>query len=221
VALAEALPSASAALAVPDAVPEVPLAEDVECAGGAGGTGPLMTDSVAGFDVVLPTELVNTASNWVPVSVNAGVKVYEVEVAPLIGVKLDAPDASDSHWTAGAGLPDAAAVKVTGTPTVAVSDVGDLVTLGTKSTVSVATFDVVLPTELVNTASYRVPLSPATGVNEYEVEVAPLIGVKFDAPTAFNHCTVGAGLPDAAAVKVTWLPAFTVWLCGWVVTTGL
>ena len=34
------------------------------------------------------------------------------------------------------------------------------------------------------------------------------------------HCTVGAGLPLAAAVKVTVLPASTVWLVGFVVTVG-
>ena len=34
------------------------------------------------------------------------------------------------------------------------------------------------------------------------------------------HCTVGAGVPVAAAVKVTGWPAVTVWLIGLVVTTG-
>ena len=34
------------------------------------------------------------------------------------------------------------------------------------------------------------------------------------------HCTVGAGVPEAAAVKLTDVPALTVWLLGLVVTTG-
>ena len=35
-----------------------------------------------------------------------------------------------------------------------------------------------------------------------------------------SHCTVGVGLPLAAAVKVTVLPVLTVWLAGFVVTVG-
>jgi hypothetical protein len=34
------------------------------------------------------------------------------------------------------------------------------------------------------------------------------------------HCGVGAGTPDAAAVKETDVPAVTVWLAGWADTTG-
>ena len=36
----------------------------------------------------------------------------------------------------------------------------------------------------------------------------------------FFHWKVGAGVPLAAAVKVTLAPAFTVWLTGCVVITG-
>ena len=35
-----------------------------------------------------------------------------------------------------------------------------------------------------------------------------------------SHCTVRAGLPLAAAVKVAVPPALTVWLAGFVVTVG-
>ena len=35
-----------------------------------------------------------------------------------------------------------------------------------------------------------------------------------------SHCTVAVGLAEAAAVKVTLLPAVTVWPDGWVVTVG-
>src|SRR5690348_10127702 len=34
------------------------------------------------------------------------------------------------------------------------------------------------------------------------------------------HCTVGAGKPDAAAMKLTEFPLFTVWFDGLVVTAG-
>ena len=41
------------------------------------------------------------------------------------------------------------------------------------------------------------------------------------APLAFTcHCTVGAGVPVAAAVNVAVLPTGTVTLAGWLVTTG-
>ena len=52
-------------------------------------------------------------------------------------------------------------------------------------------------------------------------EVAPVISVKVMPPSVLTcHCTVGVGVPLAAAVKVTGLPAVIVWLVGWVVTTG-
>ena len=35
-----------------------------------------------------------------------------------------------------------------------------------------------------------------------------------------SHCTVGVGLPLAAAVKVAVPPALTVWLAGFVTTAG-
>ena len=53
------------------------------------------------------------------------------------------------------------------------------------------------------------------------VAVAPLMSVKVTPPSVLTcHCTVGVGVPLAAAVKVTALPAVTVWPLGWVVTTG-
>ena len=53
------------------------------------------------------------------------------------------------------------------------------------------------------------------------VLVAPAMGVKVEPPSVLTcHCTVGVGLPLAAAVKVAVCPAVTVWLAGWVVTIG-
>ena len=39
-------------------------------------------------------------------------------------------------------------------------------------------------------------------------------------PLSTCHCTVGVGLPLAAAVNVTLAPVHTVWLLGSVVTNG-
>ncbi|MGA2835641.1 MAG: hypothetical protein ABSF84_03490 [Acidimicrobiales bacterium] len=51
--------------------------------------------------------------------------------------------------------------------------------------------------------------------------MAPLTGVKVSPPSVdTSHCTVGVGLPVAAAVKVAVAPATTVVLAGSVVTTG-
>ena len=44
------------------------------------------------------------------------------------------------------------------------------------------------------------------------VLVAPAMLVKLAPPLVERcHCTVGVGTPDAAAVKVTEVPGFTVW----------
>ena len=58
-------------------------------------------------------------------------------------------------------------------------------------------------------------------VKLYVVEVAPLMLVNVVPPLLLTcHWTVGVGLPLAAAVNVTVLPAVTLWLVGLVVTTG-
>jgi hypothetical protein len=78
------------------------------------------------------------------------------------------------------------------------------------TTVSVAALVVTVPTELVNTALYIFPFCEKVVVKVSVVEVA--LGTLLNAPplTLTCHCTVGAGLPLAAAVKVTLLPALTV-----------
>jgi hypothetical protein len=58
-------------------------------------------------------------------------------------------------------------------------------------------------------------------VNVRVVDVAPLMSV--NAPLELGrtcHCTVGAGLPEAAETNVAELPLTTVWLAGLVVTEG-
>src|SRR5580698_9349190 len=89
-------------------------------------------------------------------------------------------------------------------------------------TINVAALLVAVPTVLVNTASYSFPLSVVVvSVIVRVVEVAPLMAVQVFPPSVdTDHCTVGVGVPLAAAVKVALSPAVTVWLAGWVVTAG-
>ena len=53
------------------------------------------------------------------------------------------------------------------------------------------------------------------------VEVAPAMLVNVEPPLVLTcHCTDGAGVPVAAAVKLADWPAVTVWLVGLLVTLG-
>ena len=72
-------------------------------------------------------------------------------------------------------------------------------------TVSVALLLVAEPAELVATTEYVPASSAATLAIEKEALVAPAILV-----LSLRHWKVGAGVPLAAAVKVTALPAVTV-----------
>ena len=121
------------------------------------------------------------------------------------------------HCTVGVGVPLAAAVKVTGLPAVTVWLVGWVVTTGATAavTVSVAGWLVALPATLVKTASYSLPSSVALVVKVSVVAVAPVMSAKVTPPSVLTcHCTVGVGVPLAAAVKVTGVPAVMVWLVG-------
>jgi hypothetical protein len=97
-----------------------------------------------------------------------------------------------------------------------------LVIAGGGTTPNAAAVVVALPTVFVKTARYLFPLCAAVTAVEVNVaDVAP--------PTLLNvtplsvltcHCTVGAGLPLAAAVKLALLPAVTVWFAGFIVIAG-
>src|SRR5882757_2393894 len=92
---------------------------------------------------------------------------------------------------------------------------------GPAVTVSVAAVVVALETLLVKTARYWLPESPSDVEKVKVVEVAPMISVKVPPPLVLIcHCTVGVGLPEAAAVKVTVLVAEMLWLKGLVVIAG-
>ena len=77
-----------------------------------------------------------------------------------------------------------------------------------SSTVKVAGVVVAVLTELVNTARYWLPLWAVVVAKLNVVEVA--LGMFVNAPPMLTcHCTVGVGLPVAAAVKVAVDPAGT------------
>ena len=101
-------------------------------------------------------------------------------------------------------MPDAAAVKLTGWPATIVWLFGLVVTAGALLTTNVAADEVAVPTLLVNTARYSSPDCVAVAVNEYVVDVAPEILVNEEPPLVLLcHCTVGAGVPVAMAVRLT------------------
>jgi len=93
---------------------------------------------------------------------------------------------------------------------------------GTVWTVSVAALDVAAPTVFVKTGRYSYPLSARVETATRRVVlVAPPMLVQLEPPLVEScHCTVGVGLPDAAAVKVALAPAVTVSLAGWALTVG-
>src|SRR5258708_5627443 len=77
------------------------------------------------------------------------------------------------------------------------------------------------PHEFVKTARYWFPFCPAVAVKLRVVEIAP--GMLLKVAPAFVlpcHCTVGAGVPLAAAVNVAVWVAKTVRLAGFAVTAG-
>ena len=93
--------------------------------------------------------------------------------------------------------------------------------MGIELTVSVAAVVVADPPAFVNTARYWYPFWPADVVKLNVVEIAPETFEKLAPPLVLTcHCTVGAGVPVADAVKVTVDPAPTDWLRGSFVTCG-
>src|SRR5215469_10124273 len=90
------------------------------------------------------------------------------------------------------------------------------------ATVRVAAVVVALPALLVKMASYSLLLMAVVTLDSVSVVlVAPLMVFQLEPPLVLtSHCTVGVGLPLAAAVNDTLAPAVTVWLVGWVVMTG-
>jgi len=88
-------------------------------------------------------------------------------------------------------------------------------------TVNVAAVVDVLPAAFVNTALYWFPFCDAVVAKLKVVVVALATFVNVVPPFVLTcHCTVGAGDPVAAAVKVAVAPATTVTFAGFVVIAG-
>jgi len=179
------------------------------------------TVSVAAVVVAVPALFVNTARNSFAFCAAAAVKPYVAEVAPFTLLKVVPPSVLTCHCTVGVGVPLAAAVKLAGFPALTASELGLVVIVGATFTVSVAAVVVAVPKLFVNTARNLFPFCPAVAVKLYVAEVAPLTLLNVVPPSVLTcHCTVGAGVPLAAAVKLTLPPAVTVWFAGFVVTVG-
>src|SRR3954464_396582 len=99
---------------------------------------------------------------------------------------------------------------------------------GAEFAVSVAAVDVAAPKLLVATSRYRLLFRPAvTPVRVSTPVVTPLYGAALArlvnvAPPLFDtcHCSVGAGVPLAAAVNAPFWPTTIVWFVGCVVIAG-
>ena len=79
--------------------------------------------------------------------------------------------------------------------------------VGNVFTVNVAAFEFTVPALLVQTAWYCLALSAAVTTNVKVAFVAPGILVHVVPLVLNSHCTVGTGVPLAAAVKLTFSPA--------------
>src|SRR5205085_722605 len=74
---------------------------------------------------------------------------------------------------------------------------------------------------LVKTARYLLPFFNAEAVTTSVVPVALGMSVQGPLPTITCHCTMGTGLPLAAAVSTALTPGQSVWLSGCSVTFGM
>src|SRR3989442_3814395 len=123
------------------------------------------------------------------------------------------------HCSVGSGVPLAAAVNDTTVPVQALVLSGSVMTLALLI-VSVATLEVVLPQVLENTARYWLLLCDALAVKLSGLVVAPGMLVN-PPPLLACHCSVGTGVPLAAAVNDTTVPAQALVLSGSVMTRAL
>ena len=93
---------------------------------------------------LLPQLLLNRARYRLPLSAAVVVNVKLVLVAPALSVKLIPPSVLTCHWTVGAGLPLAVAVKLADPPAHKLRFAGLVVTVGGLLIATV----VVLPVEV-------------------------------------------------------------------------
>jgi hypothetical protein len=178
------------------------------------------TVNVAAVVDVLPAAFVKTALYRFPFCDAVVAKLNVTMVAPAKLVNVTPAFVLTCHCTVGAGDPVAAAVKVAMAPANTDTFVGFVVITGRVFTVSVAAVVVADPCVFVKTASYEFPVCAAVVVKLKVAEVAPATAVNAPPPVLTIHCTVGVGVPLAAAVNVAVAPAVTVRLVGFVVITG-
>jgi hypothetical protein len=124
-------------------------------------------------------------------------------------VAVHALDAPLNVITTGcAGVCDVSADPAPALTALKRSDVG--LALAGPSTVSVAELEVAEPALFVKTARYSLPESPRAAVNEYVVDVAPLISLQVEPLFVLTcHFTVGDGEPLAEAENDAVAPAAT------------
>ena len=175
--------------------------------------GAVLAVRMAAFVVADPPALEKTARYWLPFCELCAAKVSVGDVAPLTLLHVT-PSVLTCHCTVGAGVPLAAAVKLTLWPAATLWPAGLVVTAGAVLAVRVAALVVADPPVLVKTARYLLPFCEDCAVKVRVGEVAPLTFVQFTPSVLLCHRTVGEGVPVAAAVKVTEPGAQTVWLAG-------
>lgn len=112
-----------------------------------------------------------------------------------------------------------AAVYANGAPLVA-DDVKLLDNCGIGFTVNTAALELAVPALFVQTARYCLLLSAIATVNVNVAAVAPVIFVHVVPFVLDCHCTVGAGLPFAAEMKLTLVLSHFVCEDGLVDTNG-
>src|SRR5206468_806672 len=117
------------------------------------------------------------------------------------------------------GEPLAAAVNDTTVPVQALALTGSVVTVGAALTVNVPTAEAMLPQILENMARNWLLFCDALAVKLSGLLVAPGMFVN-PLPLLACHCNVGAGVPLAADVNDTTVPAQTFVLSGSVVILG-
>ena len=142
-----------------------------------------MTVSVAAVDVAVLQTFVKTARYCLALSALVAVKLSVVEVAPSRLLNVTPLSMETCHCTVGAGLPEAAAVKVAVVLLHTVCDAGLVVTAAAVFTVSVAELLFTVLQEFVNAARYCFPLSAAAVAKVYVVLVAPRTLVNVTPPS--------------------------------------
>jgi hypothetical protein len=160
------------------------------------------TGIALGAATPMPAGLAQLFTVRVTVYVPAVVTVMELVVAPVFHNNEPVPVAVNTE------LPQLLVTETVGAE-------------GMEVTVNVAALEFTVPPMFVHTARYSLLLSAVVVVNDSGLAVAPVMLFQLVPLLVLTcHCTVGAGLPLAAELKLAFKPAHLVCVNGWVVTTG-